>query len=167
VPDRRASQRDRESAIERLKPRLVDGSLSTDTFSARVESAYAARTKGELRELLADLPGVRARLAEVGRRARAWLAGPVGGPSAPELRLPETTQPVELSIGRADYCDLILDEATVSRQHAMLRRTPEGWELRDLGSTNGTRVNGWRIERAPLRAGDELMLGLSRFVVRG
>ena len=165
MPERRASQRDRDAAIERLKPRLVDGSLSTDTFSVRVESAYAARTKGELRDLLSDLPGVRTWLADLGRRGRAWLAPPAE-PASPELRLPDTTQRVELSIGRADDCDLILDEATVSRHHAVLRRTPEGWELRDVGSTNGTRVNGWRVEQAALHAGDELRLGHSRFVVR-
>jgi len=75
-------------------------------------------------------------------------------------------QRVALSIGRADQCDFIVDDPAVSRHHAVLRRTPDGWELCDAGSTNGTRINGWRIERAALRAGDELTLGLSHFVVR-
>jgi pSer/pThr/pTyr-binding forkhead associated (FHA) protein len=115
--------------------------------------------------LLADLPGLRNRIADLARRGRDWLAGPKDA-YVPELRLPDTTRRVELSIGRADDCDLVLDEATVSRRHALLRRTPAGWALRDLGSTNGTRVNGWRVDEAELHAGDELMLGHSRFVVR-
>jgi hypothetical protein len=166
MPDRRVSQRERESAVERLKPRFVDGSLSTDTFGIRVESAYAARTKHELGSVFADMPGARQRAAQVLRSAVEWLASP-RQPRRGELRLPDTTERVELSIGRDDDCDLVLDEATISRRHALLRRTPEGWALRDLGSTNGTRVNGWRVDSAALRPGDELTLGLARFVVRG
>ena len=83
-----------------------------------------------------------------------------------EMRLPDTKRRVALSIGRAGHSDFVVDDATVSRHHAVLRRTPEGWELWDAGSTNGTRVNGWRVDQAVLHAGDELMLGHSRFVVR-
>ena len=166
VRDRRVSEREREAAIARLKPRLVDGSLSTDTFGARVESAYAARTRRELREVISDLPGLREWGADIARRAREWISAPAERECA-ELRLPDATHRVELSIGRADDCDLVVAEPTVSRHHALLRRTPEGWELTDTGSTNGTRLNGWRIERAALRPGDELMLGHTRFVVRG
>jgi hypothetical protein len=166
VPDRRVSQRERESAVERLKPRLVDGSLSTDTFGIRVESAYAAKTKRELGHVFADLPGVRQRAASLLRGVVEWMSGPRELEPA-ELRLPDTTTRVELSIGRDDDCDLVLDDATVSRRHALLRRTPEGWALRDLGSTNGTRVNGWRVDQTALRPGDELTLGVARFIVRG
>jgi hypothetical protein len=155
--DRRVSQSERDAAIARLKPRLVDGSLSTDTFGVRVESALAARTRRELRQLFADLRGIRGWLARVSAPPRAeW----------DDLRLPDVARCVELSIGRADDCDLVLDEPTVSRHHAVLRRTSEGWLLRDSGSTNGTRLNGWRVEEAALRVGDELMLGTSRFVIR-
>ena len=164
--NRRVSEREREAAVERLKPRLVDGSLSTDTFSVRVESAYSAKTRRELADVLDDLPGARAWAASAYRRALDWLAGP-REPARTELRLPDTTARVELSIGRSDDCDLIVEEATVSRRHALLRRTPEGWQLRDVGSTNGTRLNGWRVESAALRPGDELELGVARFVVRG
>ena len=85
---------------------------------------------------------------------------------ASDLRLPDTRHGAALSIGRAPHSDFVVDDATVSRHHAVLRRTPEGWELCDAGSTNGTRLNGWRIDRAALHPGDELTLGLSRFVVR-
>ena len=154
--DRRVSQREREVAAARLKPRLVDGSLSTDTFSLRVASALEARTRAELKELFADLPGIRGWLARLSRPKE---------PPCERLRLPDSTSRVELWIGRAAGCDFVLDEPTVSRRHAVLRRTPEGWAVRDLGSTNGTRVNGWLVDDAPLRVGDELALGDSRFVV--
>lgn len=163
--DRRVSERERENAVARLRPRLVDGSLSTDTFGIRVESAYSARTKRELGDLFADLPGLRAWAAGLPRRALDWVSGP-REPDCAELRLPDATHRSQFSIGRGDDCDLVLDEATVSRRHALLRRTPQGWDLRDLGSTNGTRVNGWRVERAALHPGDELALGVTRFIVR-
>jgi pSer/pThr/pTyr-binding forkhead associated (FHA) protein len=68
-----------------------------------------------------------------------------------------------LLIGRSRRCDFIVTDPSVSRRHALLMRAPDGWMVYDLGSTNGTRVNGWRIERAVLHAGDELELGASRF----
>jgi pSer/pThr/pTyr-binding forkhead associated (FHA) protein len=55
---------------------------------------------------------------------------------------------------------------TVSRSHAGLRREAGGWLLTDAGSTNGTRLNGWRVtEPVPLRAGDEVMFGALTMVV--
>ena len=155
--DRRVSQGERDAAVARLKPRLVDGSLSTDTFGLRVESALGARTRRELRDLFADLPGIRGWLARLSRPEPQEYS---------DLRLPDVTSRVELSIGREYDCDFVLDEPTVSRHHAILRRTPEGWVVRDVGSTNGTRLNGWRIDEAALRVGDELTIGTSRFVIR-
>ena len=155
--DRRVSQREREAAAARLKPRFVDGSLSTDTFGMRLESAFAARTRRELKELFADLRGIRGWIACFSRPRRAPCA---------ELRLPDVERRTALTIGRADDCDFIVDEPTVSRHHAVLRRTHEGWAVCDASSTNGTRVNGWRVEEAALHAGDELTIGIHRFVVR-
>lgn len=165
MQERRVSQRERDAAVARLTPRFTDGSLSTDTFSARVERAYAARTKPELRELLADLPRW-ARLRDAVDRLRERRAHERAAPPQ-ELRLPDTTKRIALSLGRDGDCDFIVDDGTVSRRHAFLRRTPEGWEVQDAGSTNGTRLNGWRVDRAALRPGDELRVGLCRFVVRG
>lgn len=155
--DRRVSQGERDAAASRLKPRFVDGSLSTDTFAARIDTAYAARSRSEIRDLFTDLPGLRGWIARLAMRRP---------PRPDELRLPDVARRVELTIGRADDCDFVLDEPMVSRHHAVLRRTPEGWAIRDSGSTNGTRVNGWRVEEAALRVGDELTLGPSRFVIR-
>ena len=68
------------------------------------------------------------------------------------------------SIGRHDNADVMLDDVTVSRRHAELFRTPEGWTLRDSGSLNGTYVNRTLIDQAVLHGGDEVQIGKYRFV---
>jgi pSer/pThr/pTyr-binding forkhead associated (FHA) protein len=66
----------------------------------------------------------------------------------------------QFSIGRDASCDLAIADMTVSRLHAQLERTPDGWLLSDLESTNGTRVNGWRVRgKVPVRAGDLVSFG--------
>lgn len=65
-------------------------------------------------------------------------------------------------IGRGQDCDIILDEHQVSRQHARLEHTPQGWMLLDLGSTNGTQVNGQQLrahDPYALQPGDRVALG--------
>jgi len=52
-----------------------------------------------------------------------------------------------------------LRDGNVSRQHAIVERTPSGWVVVDMASTNGILVNGTRVTRAPLRAGDILEIG--------
>jgi len=66
------------------------------------------------------------------------------------------------TIGRSRSCDIVLDDANVSRQHAEVRPRGGGWFVADLGSTNGVAVNGARIEQAhALRPGDRIELGTS------
>ncbi|EMI46353.1 diguanylate cyclase [Rhodopirellula sp. SWK7] len=65
-----------------------------------------------------------------------------------------------LTIGRDIACDLVLDDASVSRRHVQLIRTPEGHALQDLGSTNGTLVNSIPIQgRHVLNSGDNISIG--------
>jgi len=70
-------------------------------------------------------------------------------------------------IGRDDACNLVLDDAQVSRRHAYLIETPAGEvEVGDLGSSNGTRVNGRRIEQPmQLKPGDTLEVGDTRMQI--
>ena len=71
------------------------------------------------------------------------------------------------SIGRAPSCDFTVADISVSRWHARLHKEDESWLLSDLGSTNGTRLNGWRVTSAvPVRPGDEIMFGNVSFVVK-
>lgn len=66
----------------------------------------------------------------------------------------------DLYIGRAPTNDIVLDEGTMSRQHARLQRLPQGWLLSDLDSSNGTTINGQRLA-GPLflSAGDTIGFG--------
>src|SRR4051812_6757191 len=65
-----------------------------------------------------------------------------------------------VAIGRSPDSDFVIDDRTVSRHHATIRHESELWILVDLGSTNGTRVNGRRIDgRAVIKPGDELGFG--------
>jgi pSer/pThr/pTyr-binding forkhead associated (FHA) protein len=78
------------------------------------------------------------------------------------LALPATDGPVTL--GRSRDCDCVLAEPSVSRRHAELRRAGEHWRLRDLGSRNGTRVNGVRLlDEAEVCPGDRVSFGDARF----
>jgi hypothetical protein len=65
------------------------------------------------------------------------------------------------TLGRSRDCDVVVDDANVSRRHAEIRPGPHGWTIADLGSTNGTRVNGRAVSGGahPLDPGDRLELG--------
>jgi S-DNA-T family DNA segregation ATPase FtsK/SpoIIIE len=72
------------------------------------------------------------------------------------LRFP----PGEFIIGRGPECHVRPESPTVSRQHCLLRVAFDGVHIRDLGSTNGTLVNGTRVlQEQPLKDGDLLQLG--------
>lgn len=72
-----------------------------------------------------------------------------------------------LRIGRLDSLEIVLDDTSVSRHHAEIRATERGWRVRDLGSTNGTRLNGVRLTNGqwPLRIRDLLQFGEVAIVV--
>jgi len=64
--------------------------------------------------------------------------------------------------GRHPDSQLFLDDVTVSRRHAQFERTATGYLLRDVGSLNGTYVNGGRVEEHVLQSGDVIQIGLYR-----
>ncbi|WP_267242218.1 DUF1707 and FHA domain-containing protein [Streptomyces sp. PR69] len=146
----RLSDAERDRVIGVLREGAAQGKLSHDTFVHRMELALAARHSEELRALTADLEGE--------SRWSQWLYGTVGRVSAfsvrlrrawqaeklPPLLLPEPG-PHPLRIGRDPGNGLRLSHDTVSRMHAELSRQGSLWVLRDLGSTNGTTVNGSRV----------------------
>ncbi len=71
----------------------------------------------------------------------------------------------KIEIGRALECDLSILEPALSRKHAELELMDDGLVLRDLGSVNGTYVNGERIEETKLKDRDLLQFGKIRFIV--
>jgi hypothetical protein len=68
-------------------------------------------------------------------------------------------------LGRSRDCDIVVDDVNVSRRHAEVRPSGGSWTVRDLGSTNGVKVNGRRLEPTrpqSLKPGDVVELGTSR-----
>ncbi len=84
-----------------------------------------------------------------------------GDPGMPRLSL--VSSPVR--VGRAGDNDLVLADPEVSRHHARLELDGQGWRAIDLGSTNGTWVNGVRLNAATIVAGDEVAFGSIRYTV--
>lgn len=67
-------------------------------------------------------------------------------------------------LGRSRECDCVIDDANVSRRHAELQRDGRGdWRVRDLGSTNGVKVNSRKVDQARVSSGDEITLGTTTF----
>jgi len=66
-------------------------------------------------------------------------------------------------VGRGEETDLRFDDAAMSREHAALERSGEGFRIRDLASSNGVRVNGSTVLVADLKHGDRIELGEHRF----
>ncbi len=97
-------------------------------------------------------------------RPYLMLEPPVGGPSGPARRI-DLDGPV-LVLGRGLEADLQLADVGVSRKHAEVRLDETGASVVDLGSTNGTRVNGRRVSSAPLRDGDHIGLGATDMTFR-
>jgi predicted component of type VI protein secretion system len=68
-------------------------------------------------------------------------------------------------VGRKEECDLRLDHKSVSKMHCVIVKTDGLLLLRDLGSTNGTRVNGQRVRRAALLPNDQVSIANYKFRV--
>lgn len=68
-----------------------------------------------------------------------------------------------VSIGRKSDNDVVIEHPAVSARHCRILRDGEGWRIEDLGSTNGTTVNGRRVERAVLTDGD--LIGVAKHVL--
>ena len=134
-------------ALTQLRNAYAAGHLSTSTLEARVVLALT----GHGEDAVWDLP-----------RRRPWQLAPrtlvVDGADWP---LPRHAQ-----IGRSSACDLVLGDDSVSRRHAEIALRGGVCVVRDLGSCNGTWVNGRAVRRARLRRGDELQLGETVIRVR-
>jgi pSer/pThr/pTyr-binding forkhead associated (FHA) protein len=93
------------------------------------------------------------------------LTDPARATPPPLLALDWTGGCDQLLLGRHGECDVVLEHLSVSRRHARLSFRDGRWVLRDLDSTNGTRVNGRRVVRCRLEPGDRLRLGSAELLV--
>ena len=77
----------------------------------------------------------------------------------------QITRDVTLVGRQDDLCDICLDKSSISKMHCLIVRTDGLLFIRDLGSTNGTKVNGQRVVRGALLPGDELSFAGEKFRV--
>jgi len=148
----RGTERVRERAIGQLQRGYVCGSLGTQTFEYRVETALSCDAPSALRRLTSDL--VAPSLLESARR---WWAANADPPSSGLLGVLASGSAT--IIGRSSSCDFVIAHGSISRRHAMLTRDGDRVIVTDLGSTNGTFVNGRWINQAEVLPGDRLQLG--------
>jgi pSer/pThr/pTyr-binding forkhead associated (FHA) protein len=85
------------------------------------------------------------------------------GPNAGSSFLVEANEDT-VTIGRAPESSIFLDDVTVSRKHAEIRRREDGFHVHDRGSLNGTYVNSERVEETKLASGDEIQIGKFKLV---
>lgn len=125
------------------------GWLSHDQPSDSPEAGERGETAAGVEAIVDELQPGTALLASVG-----------GGDEAQFLLDRE-----RVSVGRHPDSDLFLDDITVSRRHAEFRRDGDGYTVCDVGSLNGTYVNGHRAETHALSTGDEVQIGKFKLVV--
>lgn len=125
----------------------------------------------ELRvEFTTGVPDPPERTATLARRLLLGALAAAGGEAAPpalvvlggrrgDVRFPLAPPPSRVVVGRAEECDIVLDDRDASRHHVEVLRDHDGALLRDLGSKNGVLVAGRRLTERRLRHGDEVVIG--------
>lgn len=165
--------RSRKRLAGLLNSAFAEGLLSEETHSYRLGLLFGPHLIDQQR-LVGDLAfgDGRSRPLLVARRAWRALAASIsttvgfsGSATAPLLLVLDWAQSEDLLVGRHPACDVVLADESVSRRHAQLKYRDGVWVLQDLASTNGTTVNGERVGRAALRAGDIISLGAQRIQV--
>ncbi len=158
----RASDQLRERTVSRLGAGYAEGLLGFDTLCRRVDRAYGARTVDQLLALVRDLPDAAGLAQRLRRRLRSLTGRDDHVEPAQPLLLapPSAALGAVFVLGREPGCDLLVDDATVSRRHAAIRLDEGGWKIADLGSSNGTWINSWRLHgEGRLDPGDAVQMG--------
>lgn len=145
--------RDRPRVTLQPDPTLRPGEAEVDAELSPVNEPIDSAGQLDAGTSVFEVPVVRApvvviEVREPGRAAR---------------RIPLTGAPIR--IGRAPECELVLKDSKASRRHARLHARDGVLLLTDLGSTNGTRVNGHRITELVLGEGDRIQIGEASLVV--
>jgi hypothetical protein len=147
-----------------LNSAYADGLLSEETFASRLDQVFGDRLIDPPR-LIGDL-SLRTAPRRWGSKLRDAAAAAAGtlrrSPSetledAVLLALDWNGGQSELLLGRSRECDVVLESGAVSRRHARLLFRDGQWVMCDLGSKNGTMVNGVRVGRCRLHPGDRVM----------
>ncbi|MFC0628259.1 FHA domain-containing protein [Kribbella deserti] len=167
----RPSDAERDRAVEILRDGAGLGRISHDTFVRRLHFVLRAKSRAELADATRDLPGgegrVRVLLRRITKRLPRVTVTPYRAmPVVPSLMLPGPDA-VPVRIGRGYAANFRLADDSVSRCHAELRLVGESWILADVGSLNGTFLNGLRITSpVEVRPGDHVRFGGVDFQLR-
>lgn len=134
------------------------------------ESQTSCPACGAERSPDADVTAAFSPVSEAAEAAATVSAVTIGrGPALTVSKGPDVGERFALTadvvtIGRDPASDIFLNDITVSRRHARIERAGAGFTLNDVGSLNGTYVNGQRIESYALAASDEIQIGKFRLV---
>jgi hypothetical protein len=153
-------------------------SREMETWLAEFAFAQGLSTVGPIRVRLVEDASVGRRSVRAEGRFAAGAA-PAATSLQPHRDLPRPLRllPIEpgvphlslrsraVTVGRADDNDLVIVDPEVSRHHARLEPDGQGWRAIDLGSANGTWVNGVRLAAATIAIGDEVAFGATRYTV--
>ena len=159
------SSRQRLAGI--LSSAFAEGLLSEQTYSYRIGLLFGPRLV-DPQGLVGDLKLRTARWRPFSGFQGGWTAllrsvRGLAGSEAPDsgrlLLALDGSGSDRLLIGRDPRCDIVVQEPSVSRRHAQLTFRDGVWVIQDLASTNGTAVNGARVGRIALHAGDIVTLG--------
>jgi hypothetical protein len=159
----RASDNARHRSVVRLQRAYVEGALSTATLETRTTRAYGSRTRSELAEVIRDLPSRRRLLIDKAAEWKDVLIRRDHSPPAHVLRLAGADS--RIVVGRSRSCDFVVSDPCVSARHCELVCSEDGWEVRDLDSTNGTYLGNRRTGIAEVHDADVLTLGKTRILV--
>jgi hypothetical protein len=97
-----------------------------------------------------------------GRKSQYFLEVLEGSDQGKKLQLTEDV----IYVGRHSQCEIVLNDVEVSRRHLKISRMGSGWEVDDLGSTNGTWLNSQRITKQILVPGDRIEIGQTVMALR-
>ncbi|MDH3306418.1 MAG: DUF3662 domain-containing protein [Acidimicrobiia bacterium] len=152
----RMSEEDFERFLDVQRTLIAELAATVRGYAAQENLSFLGRVSVELQTdpslrvgLFRLHPSYDERLPEV--EPDGWMEGPDG--------MRYQLKNGVMTIGRLSTADIVLNDQNVSRRHAELHPVGDTYQLVDLGSTNGCKVNGQRIERQVLVDGDEITLG--------
>lgn len=139
----------------------MDSSPYTPTESAPVPSPHMLTQGMMINEPSVEIPQTETLSLRRPVDTMAWLVVEKGISQGTEFRLRDST-----AIGRRGDNDIVLDDPSVSRHHAKVRRSGQSFAIVDLGASNPTMVNGQEIGRCDLHDGDRVEIGSTVMVFK-
>ena len=142
---------------------IVEGSLPFALEQTVVEEGDATVAEGDLEKTRLDEESDKTVVSdEALQNVFAWLVLLEEGRPVKDFRLKKE----KTFLGKGSEADIILEDEFASRLHAALYYKEGGFEIDDLNSTNGTFVNGRKVDRVKLQDGDVIKIGKSEFLFK-